>query len=75
MKSDSEPIVVGRRFLISGLLAATLVPAAASEPDIFNQAQQNADALAASMAAIHGGKWKVCLNHDAGFVLIKPVTI
>lgn len=36
-------------------------------------AQVDAQNLAAAMAAIHGGLWKAVVDHEAGFILIRPV--
>ncbi|RUV13560.1 MAG: hypothetical protein E5X38_07225 [Mesorhizobium sp.] len=65
---------LSRRTVISGLAAGALAPAAVmAAPDHHERASQLADALARSMAAIHGGEWRACINHNTAFVLIKPV--
>lgn len=33
----------------------------------------DAQDLAAAMAALHGGLWKAVVDHEAGFILIRPV--
>ncbi|MDG4903170.1 hypothetical protein P9279_21920 [Mesorhizobium sp. WSM4962] len=59
---------------MSGLAAGALAPSVAmSAPDHHQRASQLADALARSMAAIHGGEWRACVNHNTAFVLIQPV--
>lgn len=59
---------------MSGLALGALTPSAVmAAPDHHERASQLADALARSMAAIHGGEWRACINHQTAFVLIQPV--
>lgn len=39
-------------------------------PNPFRQIERNAAALAASLMAIHGGRWSVDIDHDDCFVLV-----
>ncbi|TPM15522.1 hypothetical protein [Mesorhizobium sp. B2-3-5] len=56
-------------------LAGTSVALAApSKEDSRAHAARLAEELAAVMASIHGGDWRPTVNHDTGFVLIKPST-
>lgn len=34
--------------------------------------QYDADRLAGKMGDIHGGHWKATVDHETGFILIKP---
>lgn len=34
--------------------------------------QQKAKALAVAMAMLHGGDWIAQIDHDAGFILVRP---
>lgn len=35
--------------------------------------KRDAEALAASMAQLHGGTWIAQLDHEAGFILVRPL--
>lgn len=70
MESDSEPISVGRRFVVAGLLSAAAAPAAGAEPDSYENVRKVAAELAASMAAIHGGNWEFHIDHAAGLAVV-----
>jgi len=34
--------------------------------------EQRAQALADAMAAVHGGRWRAIVDHQAGFVIVQP---
>lgn len=40
------------------------------QPNLIDEAQAMADELAVLMARLHGGKWRVQLDHSARFVLV-----
>jgi hypothetical protein len=60
----TEDPIVRRRSVLAGLLAATALKPAAAEAkmDPYERVDRDAKALAASMAALHGGEWQVCVN-------------
>lgn len=61
-----------RRSLLAGF--AGVVAAAPATPKIETQATAtaNARALAKAMARLHGGQWTAHVDHEAGFILIRP---
>ncbi|WP_353641354.1 hypothetical protein [Mesorhizobium sp. WSM2239] len=70
----TENPIVRRRSVLVALLAATALKPTLAEAtmDPYERISRDAKALAASMAALHGGEWQVCVNHDAEFALIRP---
>lgn len=38
--------------------------------DPMKRIQEDADAIATAMALLHGGDWRVQIDHDEGFLLI-----
>jgi hypothetical protein len=67
-------LIVRRRSVLAALLAATAFKPTSAEAtmDPYERINRDAQALAASMAALHGGDWQVCVNHEAEFALIRP---
>lgn len=63
---------VSRRAVIGGMLASATVVNAEAAEDPYVRVRRDAERLAASMQAIHGGVWGVCVDHGTEFVLIKP---
>lgn len=62
---DVGATTVSRRSMVAGLLAFPVAGAARSEVDPFEEVRRCADALAASMAALHGEECRVCIDHVA----------
>jgi len=63
---------VSRRVIVSGILlsAAAGVSMAEAETDPYERVRSNADALAAALAALHGGRWNIHINHVAKTAVI-----
>lgn len=66
MKPDGARFLLSRRAL-SGVFQ-TLRKFHASRSSINDDAQ----ALAQAMESVHGGKWLARVDHEAGFILIRP---
>ncbi len=50
-----------------------MAPAAARPGrDLYEEISRNAEALAASMQALHGGSWMVTVDHEVGLVAVAP---
>lgn len=60
--------VISRRAALGSVLYA--IPTAYVSN--LDQIQCDADRLAAKMGAIHGGEWRAAVDHETGFILIKP---
>jgi len=52
------------------LSAAAGVSMAEAETDPYERVRSNADALAAALAALHGGRWNIHINHVAKTAVI-----
>jgi hypothetical protein len=77
-EADGQEIeggTINRRSVFAGLFAALTIGQAKAAPGPREQVDIDAAALAASMKTLHGGEWRIFLDHDAGFVLIKPASI
>lgn len=68
------PLPAARRGVLLGALlslaAPKAAPAAPVPPATRERVDAAADALTVSLAELHGGKWKVTVNHELQFVLI-----
>lgn len=68
-------IIVGRRALLAGALAATAsscaMEAVASDVvDLHERVERSARSLAEALQALHGGAWSIQISHASGFVAI-----
>lgn len=72
VKVSRRGVFAGIRGIIAGMLALPAIGQAKAELDPLERVRRDADALAASMAAIHGGEWRACINHSTEFIFIKP---
>jgi uncharacterized protein (DUF2141 family) len=62
---------LSRRAVVAGLFAASAAtPSAADVADPRDRVRRAADALAASMKALHGGQWSVRISHDHGYAAV-----
>jgi hypothetical protein len=70
--AESSGAGVSRRSVVAGLFAgAVIIPAVAeSAVDPYERVRLDAEALAASMKALHGGEWSVRANHDRCYVAV-----
>lgn len=68
-----ESAHIGRRAVIGGMLAGTLAGEAHASPNLHRQVEIRAAALAAAMAALHGGEWWVQVDHEAGVAAVSLV--
>lgn len=70
-KSAGAASGVSRRAVFSGLFVTVAVPVLArGEPDLHDAVRLNAEALAASMKALHGREWNVRIDHEQRVVLV-----
>lgn len=61
---------VSRRAVLGGVLAsASVVNVEAGEGPV-ERVRKDAERLAASMQAIHGGEWKIRIDHHACLVIV-----
>jgi len=65
-----------RRRLVSGVIGLGAYSGSTSRAGAERIAtpEQHAGALAEAMAAIHGGRWQAIVDHQAGFVIVRPVS-
>ena len=65
---------IGRAAFTGGLCipAIATVPSRIKAPDPLDVARHSADLLAAMMQELHGGTWFATVDHESGFVLIRP---
>jgi hypothetical protein len=62
-----------RRSLLAGLAGVAAAPVAAASPQPTQEAVNvDARALASAVARLHGGRWTAHVDHDTGFILIRP---
>lgn len=63
---------VRRRSLLGGAIAsvALLKASGAGEAGPLARVKRDADALAGSMAGIHGGRWRVTIDHETPMIVI-----
>lgn len=72
-RAPGKPTAARRGVLLGALLSLTAPKAAPATPVAAatrERVDAAADALTACLAELHGGKWKVTVNHDLQFVLI-----
>ncbi|RRH98038.1 hypothetical protein EH240_19775 [Mesorhizobium tamadayense] len=66
-------LMISRRSLIAGLVAATAIGKAESTPNLRQKIDETAANLAALMNELHGGgSWFANVDHDNQFVLVAP---
>jgi hypothetical protein len=69
---------VDRRAILAAFTGGLCIPAIATvpsrikAPDPLDVARHSADLLAAMMQELHGGTWFATVDHESGFVLIRP---
>lgn len=61
---------VSRRAVVAGLFALPALDAAQAAIDPHERVRRDADALAASMRALHGRECRVCVDHQARMVVV-----
>lgn len=66
--------LVNRRAVFAGLLALPVASPAQADRDAAVKIRLVADALAISMQELHGGQWRVHIDHDAGLVAISKLS-
>ena len=61
---------LSRRGVMAGLLPVIAATSAVCQSK--DVVQEAADNLARAMSKRHGGKWAALVDHDTGFIMIKP---
>lgn len=67
-----------RRTILAGFAGTLCVPAIAAvpmrtgAPSPLDVARRTADLLAGQMQDLHGGTWFAHVDHESGFVLVRP---
>lgn len=69
-EDPGENVGVSRRALVAGLLALPAIAPAQAAIDPYERVKRDADALAASMQALHGGTWGIRINHDRAYAAV-----
>jgi hypothetical protein len=69
MDAELGPII-GRRAIVTAILAVAVAPAAVASPSPEEIVNQKTTELAAAMSAMHGGQWRIHIDHDAGLVAV-----
>lgn len=59
-----------RRSVFAGLFAAAAIGKAEASPDPHKKVESDAAALAASMRALHGGEWRVMVDHELRYAAV-----
>lgn len=75
ISADTEDLAhnVSRRGIIAGILTLPALSHAVADVDPFEKVRRDADALAASMAAIHGGRFWIHIDHESGCAAVSLV--
>ena len=77
-QTTTHPQTVDRRAILATFAGALCIPTIAavpmreSAPNPLDVARHSADLLAAMMQDIHGGVWFAHVDHESGFILIRP---
>lgn len=61
---------ITRRSVIGGMLASAAAVNAEAGEDLFETVRRDAERLAASMQALHGGKWAFRVSHETGYASV-----
>jgi hypothetical protein len=70
--AENSSVGVTRRSIFAGLFAGAVIGPVAAEAavDPYERVRQDAEALAASMKAMHGGEWTVRVSHERRYVAV-----
>ena len=77
-KTTTSPPPAIRREVLAAFAGALCIPTIATvssrtpAPNPLDVIRHSADLLAAQMQEQHGGAWFATIDHDSGFVLIRP---
>lgn len=77
-QTTTPPPPAIRREVLAAFAGALCIPTIAAvpmrtaAPNPLDVARHSADLLAAQMQELHGGSWFATVDHDSGFVLIRP---
>lgn len=69
MDTDTEPSVC-RRSVVTAMLAMAAMPAAFASPTLEETVNQKARELADALAEMHGGAWRIHVDHVAGLAAV-----
>jgi hypothetical protein len=65
--------IIGRNDHKAGMAARSVISNAITEADTkFRAVRVHANLIGEYMSEMHGGEWMVDVDHNAGFVLIRP---
>lgn len=67
---ERGPGGVGRRAVLSALVATALAGKTQAAPGPYEQVELAANALAEALERLHGGKWHVRISHTLGYVSV-----